>query len=163
MYWQKIFQASPDPTFVLLTFIWHVIYAWDGAFEDLYTHISQLVSPLHLEFAKDWKADLLHQETRVISTSTIAISQELHAIRIHQRHHSSLLEDVRKTVEFIRITRNPAMDSFSKETRLRSAELMESECSNLMNEIDRLDASRRMLEKQLEVVINLVNAWLNSS
>jgi hypothetical protein len=100
---------------------------------------------------------LLHQETRVISTSTVAISQELYAIRIHQRHYSSLLEAVRKTVEFIRITRNPAMDSL-KATRLLSAESMEKECSNLMNEIDRLDASRRMLAKQLEVVMNLVNA-----
>lgn len=44
VYWQSIFQKSPDPTFVLLTFIWHAIYAWDEAFEALYTHICKLVS-----------------------------------------------------------------------------------------------------------------------
>jgi hypothetical protein len=54
VYWQKIFQASPDPTFVLLTFIWHAMYAWDEALEDLYTHISQLVS-LFIWSVDDWK------------------------------------------------------------------------------------------------------------
>jgi len=43
VYWQKIFQVSPDPTFVLLVFIWHALYAWDEALQDLYTHICSLV------------------------------------------------------------------------------------------------------------------------
>jgi hypothetical protein len=44
VYWQSIFQKSPDPTFVLLTFVWHAMYAWDEALEDLYEHICSLVS-----------------------------------------------------------------------------------------------------------------------
>ena len=44
VYWQSIFQKSPDPTFVLLTFIWHTVYAWDEALEALYNHICTLVS-----------------------------------------------------------------------------------------------------------------------
>ena len=43
VYWQTIFQKSPDPTFVLLTFIWHTIYAWDEALEALYNHICTMV------------------------------------------------------------------------------------------------------------------------
>ena len=44
VYWQSIFQKSPDPTFVLLTFIWHALYAWDEALEALYNHICTIVS-----------------------------------------------------------------------------------------------------------------------
>ncbi|KAF8236168.1 hypothetical protein L208DRAFT_1253151 [Tricholoma matsutake] len=137
VYWQKVFRASPDPTFILLTFLWHAIYAWDEALEDLYTHIS-------------------HLESNVISTSNMTLSRELHIIRAHQLHYSSLLEDFRKTIAFIRATKNPALDSFPKPTRLRSADLMKRECTNLMNEIDRLDMSREMVDKQLKSVMNLL-------
>ena len=105
----------------------------------------------------------MHQEARVISTSNMELTRELHVIRAHQLHYASLLEDFRKTVEFIRVTRNPAMDSFSKSIRIRSADLMKRECSNLMNEIDRLNASRRMVDKQLKNVMNLVGVYLNPS
>ena len=44
VYWQSMFQNSQDPTFVLLTFIWHARYAWDEALENLYEHICSLVS-----------------------------------------------------------------------------------------------------------------------
>ena len=44
VYWQSMFQNSQDPTFVLLTFIWHAMYAWDEALENLYEHICSLVS-----------------------------------------------------------------------------------------------------------------------
>jgi len=43
VYWQSIFQKTPDPTFVLLAFIWHAMYAWDEALESLYAHICTLV------------------------------------------------------------------------------------------------------------------------
>jgi hypothetical protein len=90
----------------------------------------------------------------------MALSQELHVIRAHQVRYSSLLDDFRKTIKFIRATRNPAMDSLPKSTRLRSAELMARECSNLMNEINRLDMSRKSVDKQLQNVMNLVGACL---
>ena len=44
VYWQSMFQKSQDPTLVLLTFIWHAMYAWDEALENLYEHICSLVS-----------------------------------------------------------------------------------------------------------------------
>ena len=46
VYWQNIFQGSTDPTFVLLMYIWHAMYAWDQAMEHLYSHICFLVSLL---------------------------------------------------------------------------------------------------------------------
>lgn len=104
---------------------------------------------------------MLYQESNVISTSNMTLSRELHIIRAHQLHYSSLLEDFRKTIAFIRATKNPALDSFPKPTRLRSADLMKRECTNLMNEIDRLDMSREMVDKQLKSVMNLVGAYIN--
>jgi len=55
------------------------------------------------------------------------------------------------------------MDSFSEAMRARNARLMERECSNLKDEIDRLELSRKMLDKQLKNVMNLVSAYLNRS
>ncbi|KAF8892905.1 hypothetical protein BD779DRAFT_1467977 [Infundibulicybe gibba] len=42
VYWQSIFKNSPDPTFVLLCYVWHAMYAWDEALEHLYSHICLL-------------------------------------------------------------------------------------------------------------------------
>ena len=39
----KIFEVTPDPTFVLIL-LWQAIYAWDEAIEDLYAHVRQSVS-----------------------------------------------------------------------------------------------------------------------
>jgi hypothetical protein len=43
IYWQKIFQNSDDPTFVLLGTLWYALYAWDEALETLWEHIGELV------------------------------------------------------------------------------------------------------------------------
>jgi hypothetical protein len=104
---------------------------------------------------------ILHQETRVISTSNTVLTQELHVIRAHQLHYSSLLDDFRKTVEFVRTTQSPAMESFPPEIREHSAELMERECFNLQNEINRLEKGRQMQDKRLMNVMNLVGASSN--
>ncbi|KDR77305.1 hypothetical protein GALMADRAFT_440828 [Galerina marginata CBS 339.88] len=142
VYWQSIFQKSPDPTFVLLTFIWHAVYAWDQALENLYSHICFL-------------------ETRVINTSEMALTQELHIIRAHHLHYTSLLEDFRKTVVFIRDTKNPALDSLSKTEQEFSAHLMTRECANLLIEIDRLEMGRHMQGQRLKNVMNLVFSSVN--
>ena len=92
----------------------------------------------------------------MISTSNTVLTQELHVIRAHQLHYSSLLEDFRKTVEFVRKTRNPAMETYEEDKRNESAMLMERECSNLQGEIDRLEMGRKMQDKRLRNVMNLV-------
>ncbi|KAG5723879.1 hypothetical protein E4T56_gene9810 [Termitomyces sp. T112] len=142
VYWQLIFRNSPDPTFVLLTYVWHALYAWDEALEHLYNHICWL-------------------ETKVISTNDMILTQELHVIRAHHLHYSSLLEDFQKTVEFIKTTRNPAMDSVSKSEQESSAKLLVRECDNLLSEIDRLELGSRMQDRRLKNVMNLVFSSVN--
>ncbi|KAG6889951.1 hypothetical protein C0995_013478 [Termitomyces sp. Mi166 len=142
VYWQLIFRKSPDPTFVLLTFVWHALYAWDEALEDLYNHICWL-------------------ETKVITTSDMILTQELHVIRAHHLHYSSLLEDFQKTVEFIKKTYNPALDSVPRSERDYSAKLLVRECDNLLSEINRLELGRRMQDRRLKNVMNLVFSSVN--
>lgn len=43
VYWQNLFSRSPDPTFVLVTYLWHALYAWDEALETLYQYVCYLV------------------------------------------------------------------------------------------------------------------------
>ncbi|KAJ7704297.1 hypothetical protein B0H17DRAFT_1039206 [Mycena rosella] len=142
VYWQNIFQKSPDPTFVLLTFIWHAMYAWDESLELLYSHICYI-------------------ETKVITTSDLELTRELHIIRAHHLHYSALLEDFRKAVDFVRATPNPAMDARPEEERMFSRNLLERECKNLLNEIHRLEMGRRMQDKRLKNVMNLVFSSVN--
>ncbi|KAJ6591097.1 hypothetical protein DFH09DRAFT_1138560 [Mycena vulgaris] len=142
VYWQSIFQKSPDPTFVLLTFIWHAMYAWDESLELLYSHICYI-------------------ETQVINTSDLLLTRELHIIRAHHLHYSALLEDFRKAVDFVRTTANPAMDAYTEEERVFSHGLLERECRNLLNEIDRLEMGRQMQDKRLKNVMNLVFSSVN--
>ncbi|KAK0484497.1 hypothetical protein IW261DRAFT_1456929 [Armillaria novae-zelandiae] len=142
VYWQNIFQRSPDPTFVLLTFIWHAMYAWDEALEALYAHICWL-------------------ETSVLDPSNLFLTRELHIIRAHHLHYSSLLEDMKKAVVFILDTPNPAMDTLPEKDKQFSRKLLEKECRNLLSEIDRLEMSRRMQDKRLKNVMNLVFSSVN--
>ena len=44
VYWTNIFNNSRDPTFVLLTILWHAMYSWDEALSCLYEHITDQVS-----------------------------------------------------------------------------------------------------------------------
>jgi len=142
VYWQSIFQKSPDPTFVLLTFIWHAIYAWDEALETLYNHICTL-------------------EGAVVATTDFDLTQELHIIRAHQMHYSSLLEDLRKTVTFVQDTLNPALDSLPSKERDFTLSLMKRECDNLLGEVDRLEKERDMQESRLRNVMHLVFSTVN--
>ena len=101
--------------------------------------------------------DFNGQEANAIRTYDIVLNKELHMIGAHQLHYSSLIEDVRKTVEFIRDAKNPAMESFSDAIRKQSESLMERECKNLLNEIDRLENARLMQEQRLNSIAELVN------
>ena len=103
--------------------------------------------------------DFHEQEANVIRTYDIALTQELHIIRAHQLHYASLIKDIHKTVEFVRDTKNPAMESFPPAVRDLSERLMQRECKNLLNEIDRLENGRDMQEKRLTNVTHLVNRF----
>ena len=48
VYWSSIFERTQDATFLLLSILWYVMYAWDEVFEELYKHICFLVSQVVL-------------------------------------------------------------------------------------------------------------------
>lgn len=142
VYWQNIFQRSQDPTFVLLTYIWHALYSWDEAFERLYAHICDL-------------------ETKVIDTTQMDLTEELHIIRAHHLHYSSLLEDFRKTVEFVCETANPALDDLPEADREWNSKIMARETTTILSEISRLEKGRKMQDRRLKNVMNLVFSSVN--
>lgn len=76
VYWRKIFEKSNDPTFVLLTILWHGIYSWDEALSSLYTHVQYLVSSLYICVGSSWERyDEQSQETRAIKKNESELTQ----------------------------------------------------------------------------------------
>jgi len=99
----------------------------------------------------------VNKESKVIDTGKRKINQDLHIIRAHQLYYTSLLDDVRKTVEFIRKHKNPAMDSKKLESERELNDLfLERECDHLILEIDRLTKDLGMQQSRLKNVMNLV-------
>ena len=93
----------------------------------------------------------------MIDTGKQKINQELHVIRANQLYYTSLLEDVKKTVEFIRKHKNPAMESEELESERELNDLfLERECDHLILEIDRLTKDLAMQQSRLKNVMNLV-------
>jgi len=136
---KKMLGRTNDPTFLLLIFVWHAMYAWDESLQHLYEHICVL-------------------ETAVINTSSMELTEELHIIRAHLLHYSSLLVAFQKMVQFILDTPNPALTASQREI---SDPLMRRECNTLLEEIDRLDKERMMQERRLKNVMDLVFSSVN--
>ena len=88
----------------------------------------------------------------------VRLTQELYIIRAHLLHWSSLLDDLEKTVRFIRDYKNPAMDSpnVTEEERQLSAILLARECDNLDDEINRLEKARNTQGKRVKNAMDLV-------
>ena len=150
-----MFQKSQDPTLVLLLFIWHTIYAWDEALENLYDHICSLVSRV-----RSWSMECIltcRQESRVITTAEMPITRELHIISAHHLHYMSLLDHYTKHINFIKNTPNPAMESVCEVDRKKSAKLLKRECESLLNEIERLTNELNTQERRLKNVMALVS------
>ncbi|KAH7912764.1 hypothetical protein BJ138DRAFT_1112061 [Hygrophoropsis aurantiaca] len=144
VYWTKIFSASNDSTFILLAMLWYALYAWDEAFEMLYTHINEL-------------------ESRVIETNETSLTRDLHILQAHLLHYVSLLQEFQKSVTFVLNTPNPAMDgpSWTQQERELSKALMKKECNNLLSEIERLQGRRHMQSSRLKNVMDLAFASVN--
>ncbi|TFK29543.1 hypothetical protein FA15DRAFT_664090 [Coprinopsis marcescibilis] len=144
VYWQSMFQRTPDPTLVLMCFIWHAMYAWDEALESLYQHILAL-------------------EDRVISTAHMPLTKELHVIRAHHLHYTSLLDDFNKSITFIKETQNPFMTvkNFDEALIDENADLLKRECKSLEHEVLRLQSELKMQERRLKNVMNLVFSSVN--
>jgi hypothetical protein len=156
-------RNSKDPTFVFLAILWSALYAWDEALEALYAHFSWLVSTCAtgvLILTLVSYTPCRPQESRVIITNDVTLTYELHVIRAHLLHYTSLLRDFRTSVEFVRDTANPAMDSddIDDATRVSDKKLLDKECENLLSEIHRLEMNRRMQDDRVQNVQNLVSS-----
>ncbi|KAH6876668.1 hypothetical protein BKA70DRAFT_236124 [Coprinopsis sp. MPI-PUGE-AT-0042] len=139
VYWSSIFETTRDPTFLLLCLLWYVMYAWDEVFEVLYSHIC-------------------HLEENALNSSDIEFTRELHVVRAHLLHYESLVDQFRKTVEFIARTENPLLDdpeAFSPELKDTTLSLIKRECDNLLRDISRLERTRDMQDKRLKNVMDL--------
>jgi hypothetical protein len=99
----------------------------------------------------------------VITTNDVTLTYELHVIRAHLLHYNSLLRDFRTSVEFVRDTANPAMESndIDDATRTHDKKLLNSECENLLSEIHRLELNRKTQDDRVQNVQNLVSANSN--
>jgi hypothetical protein len=73
-------------------------------------------------------------------TNDSHLTTELHTIQAQLLHYASLLEDFRKSVNFIRNTPSPVLESseFTDQARKDTNKLMRKECDNLLSEIERL-------------------------
>ncbi|KAJ7138651.1 hypothetical protein C8R46DRAFT_1321722 [Mycena filopes] len=149
VYWNKIFTStiSSNPTFVLLALLWYPLYGFDEALEALYLHICWL-------------------ESRVMATTDMTLTQQLHVVRAHLLHYASLLEDLRKSVVFVSETPNPMLEHLgesndSAETVASAKELMRRESTHLLNEIARLEQNRSMQDSRLKNVMDLAFSSIN--
>ncbi|KAM6501088.1 hypothetical protein JOM56_004102, partial [Amanita muscaria] len=95
---------------------------------------------------------------KLIRTSSLDLTQQLHIIRAHHLYYSNLLQSFRKTVMFVQSTPNP---SLTKEQREICSFLMDRECKTLLKEVDRLNTERQMQEERLRNVMNLVFSSVN--
>src|ERR1700730_8178976 len=92
-----------------------------------------------------------------METNNLMITRELHTIRAHLLHYASLLEDFKKSIQFVLDTPNPAMDQYETIVKERDRELLVKECNNLLFEADRLDMSRKTQDMRVKNVMNLVS------
>ncbi|KIO02910.1 hypothetical protein M404DRAFT_1001823 [Pisolithus tinctorius Marx 270] len=140
VYWSKLFKKSRDPTFVFLTILWYALYAWDETFEALYWHINKL-------------------ESAVLVTDIINLTRELYKVQAYLLHYQRLLQDFRKSVEFVRNTPNPAMDC--DKDRDNSADLLVREVDNLLSELSRLEGFGTQQSDRLKKCTWLAFATVN--
>lgn len=98
------------------------------------------------------------KESRVLSTTDISLTSELHNAQAHLLNYQSLLQDFRRSVSFVKHTPNPAMNAVVGRSEAKeSAELLCRECGNLTYEIDRLESRRFVQSSRLKNIIDFVS------
>jgi len=155
VYWSSIFQSTQDPTFLLLCILWYVMYAWDEVFDALYEHICYLVS---YSSSYSTSANYIPQESKVMTSNDLEFTEELHIVRAHLLHYESLMDEFRKTVEFVAKVDSPALDDDSPEDKKTTRGLITRECENLLRDIKRLERNRMMQDRRLKNVMDLVRS-----
>ena len=82
----------------------------------------------------------------------------MHILQAHLLYYRNLLEDFRKSVEFVQKTPNPAMQdpSVTLKERDEAKCVLNKETNYLISEIERLESQRMMQVMRLKNVIDLV-------
>ncbi|KAF7980137.1 hypothetical protein HWV62_39575 [Athelia sp. TMB] len=110
VYWRKIFKCTRDPTFLLLTTLWHPLYSWDLALANLYAHVHALEAlAIRIITSAQTGAGVGEAEGNGREREG-NLTGELHIIRTHLLFYMGLLRDFQRTIEFIKDTPNPAME-----------------------------------------------------
>ncbi|KAG1802136.1 uncharacterized protein HD556DRAFT_1304314 [Suillus plorans] len=143
VYWNKIFNASEDPTFFFLAILWYALYAWDEAFEVLYNRIKNVEVILN---GHDF-------------TAMFDLNYTLHSLQAHLLQYQTLLHDFELSVTFVMESPNPAMEN--SDNKGTTEELMQRECKNLRSEIDRLHKRCSMFISRLKNATDLAFATVN--
>jgi hypothetical protein len=129
------------------------MYAWDEALEHLYEHVCFLVGH---PFVYTIYTQTLVQETRVISTAEMSLAREIHILQAYQLRCLNFLDDLNKTITFIRDTPHPGMDLNAEERHFNRA-LMDRECSNLLMETRRFHTEIQMQGQIFQNILGLVS------
>src|SRR6266568_7097318 len=87
------------------------------------------------------------------TTNNVHLMRELHVIRAHHLHYSSLLDDYAKHVDFIRDMQSPIWERFSKADQDYVAGIMARECKNLSTRLKgKLDIQEKRLKNSMDFV-----------
>ncbi|KIK63958.1 hypothetical protein GYMLUDRAFT_40170 [Collybiopsis luxurians FD-317 M1] len=118
VYWSNIFRStvpSGDPTFVTLSLLWIALYSWDETMDKLLREVAFLEAHTLSALPKDGPDEDAHART-------LTLTHQLHVVRAHLLHYENLLDDFRKTVDFLRKTVNPGLvgpsDPFSSPSKV---------------------------------------------
>jgi hypothetical protein len=93
----------------------------------------------------------------VIGHNQVKLTQRLHVIRAHLLHYESLLDNFKKSVEFVRNTPNCSTVHAHQNGMDKSSVLLEKECNILIEQIERLEKGRQMQNMRVQNVMNLVS------
>jgi len=93
-----------------------------------------------------------------MTSNDLEFTEELHIVRAHLLHYESLMDEFRKTVEFVAKVDSPALDDDSPEDKKTTRGLITRECENLLRDIKRLERNRMMQDRRLKNVMDLVRS-----
>lgn len=156
VYWGRIWRDSDDPTFMLLVFMWHALYAWDEAMDALFDSILTSVSG-RLQLCNPDSTPA--QEKRAMNreeVGEIEVTHELHNVRSALLFYKGLLKNFYRSIEFILQHPNPAFAGDSPEMR-KSRELLKRECEHLLVEVSRLQDTKDMCQERVSNALDLVS------
>ncbi len=167
VHWSDLYRTTADPTLHVLAQLWYPLYSWDETLEVLTAEVIWLeahtLSTIHTNKSPiipsgnsdlDISARHLQAEQNNVDfgeedahTQTYLHTHQLHVLRAHLLHYAELIRDFRKTVEFLKETPHPGMESQA---------VFERECTSLLNDIERLEGTRAMLDGRVGNAMDLV-------